>query len=208
MKDTYAMFCDDNWSYMRTLPTLEQQKAIKGLGMYYHFDYVGAPKSYTWVQVTQISRIWDQMSVGYDYGIDDVWIVNVGDLKPMELDMSYFFDLAYDYEYYGINGYEKIDEFKKKWARQQFYRTDGTGMSEKDCDEIASIIDRYLDLENKRKVEHVLYNTTENCTDMFSVDNYKEALNILEECEDLMKKTEQIYQKVPDKSKAAFYQLV
>ena len=208
MKDTYAMFCDDNWSYMRTLPTLEQQKAIKGLGMYYHFDYVGAPKSYTWVQVTQISRIWDQMSVGYDYGIDDVWIVNVGDLKPMELDMSYFFDLAYDYEYYGINGYEKIDEFKKKWARQQFYRTDGTGMSEKDCDEIASIIDRYLDLENKRKVEHVLYNTTENCTDMYSVDNYKEALNILEECEDLMKKTEQIYQKVPDKSKAAFYQLV
>ena len=81
MKETYAMFCDDNWSYMRTLPTLEQQKKIAGLGMYYHFDYVGDPKSYTWVQNTQISRIWDQMSIAYDYGINAVWIVNVGDLK-------------------------------------------------------------------------------------------------------------------------------
>ena len=208
MKNTYAMFCDDNWSYMRTLPTLEQQKTIAGLGMYYHFDYVGAPKSYTWVQNTQISRVWDQMSIAYDYGIDAVWIVNVGDLKPMELDISYFLDLAYDYEYYGVEGYKKIDEYKKTWARQQFYKSDGSGVSEKDCDEISSLIDRYLDLESKRKVEHVLYDKADSCSDMFSIDNYREALNILEECEDLMKKTEEMYKKVPDKLKASFYQLV
>ena len=208
MKETYAMFCDDNWSYMRTLPTLEQQKKIKGLGMYYHFDYVGAPKSYTWVAVTQISRIWEQMSVAYDYGIDDVWIVNVGDLKPMEYDMSYFLDLAYDYEYYGVNGYEKIEEFKKKWARQQFYRSDGTGMSLSDCDEIYKIIDRYLDLQSKRKVEHVLYDKADSCSDMFSVDNYNEAIDILEECEDLMRKTIELNKRVPERLKAAFYQLV
>ena len=208
MKNTYAMFCDDNWSYMRTLPTLEQQKTIAGLGMYYHFDYVGAPKSYTWVQNTQISRIWDQMSIAYDYGIDDVWIVNVGDLKPMELDISYFLDLAYDYEYYGVNGYEKIGEYKKQWARQQFYKSDGSGMSKKDCDEISSLIDRYLDLESKRKVEHVLYDKADSCSDMFSVDNYKEAINILEECEDIMKKTKKMYERVPDNLKASFYQLV
>ena len=208
MKDTYAMFCDDNWSYMRTLPTLEQQKKVAGLGMYYHFDYVGAPKSYTWVQNTQISRVWDQMSIAYDYGINAVWIVNVGDLKPMELDISYFLDLAYNYEYYGVDGYKKIDEYKKTWARQQFYKSDGSGMSKKDCDEISSLIDRYLDLESKRKVEHVLYDKADSCSDMFSVDNYREALNILEECEDLMKKTEEMYKKVPDKLKASFYQLV
>ena len=208
MKETYAMFCDDNWSYMRTLPSLEQQEKIAGLGMYYHFDYVGSPKSYTWVQNVQISRVWEQMSIAYDYGIDDVWIVNVGDLKPMELDISYFLDLAYDYEYYGINGYEKIEEFKKNWAKQQFYRTDGTGMSLSDCYQITSIIDRYLDLQTKRKVEHVLYDKADSCSDMFSVDNYNEALDILEECEDIMKKTEELYKRVPDKLKAAFYQLV
>ena len=208
IKDTYAMFCDDNWSYMRTLPTIEQRKNVAGLGMYYHFDYVGSPKSYTWVQTTQLSRVWDQMSIAYDYGIRDVWIVNVGDLKPIEYDISYFLDLAYNYEYYGINGYKKLDEYKKDWARKQFYKSDETGMSEDDCDEIISIIDRYLDLETKRKVEHVLYNTAENCTDMFSLDNYNEAINILQECEDIMKKTVELYKRVPDELKASFYQLV
>jgi len=208
MKETYAMFCDDNWSYMRTLPTLEQQKKIAGLGMYYHFDYVGDPKSYTWVQNTQISRIWDQMSIAYDYGINAVWIVNVGDLKPMEYDMSYFLDLAYDYEYYGVNGYQKLDEYKKNWARKQFHRSEGTGMSESDCDEIISLIDRYLDLESKRKVEHVLYDKADTCSDMFSLDNYNEALNILKECEDIMEKTEELYKRVPEVLKAAFYQIV
>ena len=208
MNDTYVMFCDDNWAYMRTLPTIEQQKKIKGLGMYYHFDYVGAPKSYTWVQSAQISKILDQMSIAVDYGIDDVWIVNVGDLKPMELDMSYFFDLAYDYEYYGVNGYKKIEDYKKNWARKLFYRDDESGMSEDDCDEIASLIDSYLDLHSKRKVEHVLYDKADTCSDMFSVDNYNEALNILEECEDIMKRTKKLSKKIPESSKAAFYQLV
>ena len=208
MKNTYAMFCDDNWSYMRTLPTLEQQKTIAGLGMYYHFDYVGAPKSYTWVQNVQISRVWDQMSIAYDYGIDDVWIVNVGDLKPMELDISYFLDLAYDYEAYGVNGYEKLEEYKKNWALKQFYKSDETGLSKEDCETIASLISRYLDLQSKRKVEHVLYNKADSCSDMFSVDNYHEALDILEECEDIMKKAQEIYERVPDELKSSYYQLV
>jgi len=208
MKDTYAMFCDDNWAYIRTLPSLDQQKTVAGLGMYYHFDYVGAPKSYTWVQNTQVSTIWDQMSISYDYGIDDVWIANVGDLKPMELDISYFLDLAYDYEYLGVDGQDRLEEYKKNWARQQFGKKDGSGLSDEECDEAASLIDRYLDLETKRVVEHVLYNTANSCSDMYSVDNYREALDILEECEDIMSRTEALYKKVPDDVKPAFYQLV
>ena len=102
------MFADDNWAYLRTLPTVDQQDKVGGLGMYYHFDYVGGPKSYTWIQTAQISKIWDQMSVAYDYGIDDVWIVNVGDLKPMEYNISYFLDLGYDYEKWGVNGNQTV----------------------------------------------------------------------------------------------------
>jgi len=208
MKDTYAMFCDDNWAYIRTLPTLDQQKTVAGLGMYYHFDYVGAPKSYTWVQNTQISTIWDQMSISYDYGIDDVWIANVGDLKPMELNISYFLDLAYDYEYLGVDGQDRLEDYKKNWARQQFSKKDGSGLTDEQCDEAASLIERYLDLESKRVVEHVLYNTANTCSDMYSVDNYREALDILEECEDIMSRTEALYAKVPNDLKSAFYQLV
>jgi len=208
MKNTYAMFCDDNWSYMRTLPTLEQQKNIAGSGMYYHFDYVGAPKSYTWIQNTQISTIWEQMSIAYDYGIEGVWIANVGDLKPMEFDISYFLDLAYDYEYLGVEGEKRIAEYKKNWARQQFSRKDGSGLTDEQCDEASYLIDRYLDLETKRVVEHVLYNTVDTCSDMYSVDNYKEALDILAQCEDIMTRTEALWEVVPEDLKAAFYQLV
>jgi len=208
MKQTYAMFCDDNWAYMRSLPTLEQQKQIAGSGMYYHFDYVGAPKSYTWVQNTQLSTIWDQMSIAYDYGIEGVWIANVGDLKPMEIDISYFLDLAYDYEHLGFEGQDKLEEYKIQWAKQQFGKKDGSGLSDEDCKEAAYLLDRYLDLTTKRVVEHVLYDTVDTCSDMYSIDNYREALIILEECDDVMNRTEALWAKVPEDVKAAFYQLI
>lgn len=208
MKNTIAMFADDNWAYLRTLPTYEQQKNIAGLGMYYHFDYVGAPKSYTWVQTTQISRIWDQMTVAYDYGIDDVWIVNVGDLKPMEMDISYFMDLAYDYSKWGIDGQDKIAEYKDKWIRQQFARQDGSGLNDKQLAEASQLISDYLDLETSRKVEHVLYNTAKNCSDMFSIENYNEAQDVLMKCNDIMERAEALKAQVPDDLQAAFYQLV
>ena len=81
-------------------------------------------------------------------------------------------------------------------------------MSKEDCETIASLISRYLDLQSKRKVEHVLYNKADSCSDMFSVDNYHEALDILEECEDIMKKAQEIYERVPDELKSSYYQLV
>ena len=208
MKDTIAMFADDNWAYLRTLPTYEQQQQVGGLGMYYHFDYVGGPKSYTWIQTTQISRVWDQMSVAYDYGIDDVWVVNVGDLKPMELDISYFLDLGYDFEKWGVNGNEKIDEYKAQWIRQQFAKQDGSGLSEDQLTEAMQLISDYLDLYTLRKVEHLLYNTAGNCSDMFSVDNYSEAQDILMKCNDIMERAEALMAEVPEDLQAAFYQLV
>jgi hypothetical protein len=208
MKDTIAMLCDDNWAYVRTLPTYEQQQMVGGLGMYYHFDYVGAPKSYTWIQTTQISRIWDQMSVSYDYGIDDVWVVNVGDLKPMELDISYFLDLGYDYEKWGVDGNTKLAEYKDKWIREQFGKADGSGLKEEEVMEAMQLIVDYLDLETERKVEHVLYNTANNCSDMFSVDNYNEAQEILIKCNNIMDRAEALKEKVPADLQAAFYQLV
>jgi len=204
MKDTIAMMCDDNWAYIRTLPTYEQQQMVGGLGMYYHFDYVGAPKSYTWIQTTQLSRIWDQMSIAYDYSIDDVWVVNVGDLKPMEMDISYFLDLGYDYEKWGKDGSSKLAEYKTAWVKQQL----GAGMTDEQIAEASRLIEDYLDLETLRKVEHVLYDTASNCSDMFSVTNYNEAQEVLIKCNDIIARADDLMGQVPDSVKAAFYQLV
>lgn len=55
----------------------------------------------------ELSKVWEQMTMAYDHGIDDIWIVNVGDLKPMEMNISYFLDLAYDYE-----AWEKMEKIR------------------------------------------------------------------------------------------------
>ena len=96
--DIMILFCDDNWGNVRILPKEEDLDHKGGYGMYYHFDFVGGPVSYRWLNVTQIERVWEQMNLAYDWGVKDLWIVNVGDIKPMELPISFFLDFAWDVE--------------------------------------------------------------------------------------------------------------
>ena len=95
-EDILILFSDDNWGNVRLLPNRKDQDYPGGYGMYYHVDYVGAPTSYRWLNTSQIERIWEQMTLSYHWGVKDLWIVNVGDIKPMELPLSFFLDLAWD----------------------------------------------------------------------------------------------------------------
>lgn len=97
-EDITLMFCDDNWGNVRKLPSLDAKPRKGGYGMYYHFDYVGAPRNSKWVNINPIPRIWEQMNLTYRYGVDKIWIVNVGDLKPMEYPITFFLDMAWDPE--------------------------------------------------------------------------------------------------------------
>ncbi len=105
LENVICMLCEDNYGFMRSLPNKELYDKITkrggGFGMYYHLDYHGAPVSYEWMPSTPLSKIWDQMCMAYDYGIHDVWIVNVGDIKGHEVELEYFLNLAYDYETWG-----------------------------------------------------------------------------------------------------------
>ncbi|MBR5712905.1 MAG: glycosyl hydrolase 115 family protein [Lachnospiraceae bacterium] len=103
------MFCEDNYGNMRTLPSEALRNHNGGFGMYYHFDYHGGPVSYEWVNSTQLSKVWEQMGRAYAAGIRDIWIVNVGDLKPQEYPLTYFMDLAYDFEKYGTRPNETVE---------------------------------------------------------------------------------------------------
>ena len=113
LDDVTIMLADDNFANVRTLPIEKEASRKAGWGMYYHFDYHGGPYSYEWVNVTPLEKIWEQMSMAYDYGVRDIWIVNVGDLKPMEFPVSYFLDLAYSFETWGTNGINKIRKYTK-----------------------------------------------------------------------------------------------
>jgi hypothetical protein len=93
--DVTLLLCDDNWGNIRRLPDLKAPPRTGGYGIYYHFDYVGDPRNYKWVNTNNLARVWEQLHLAKAYGADKIWIVNVGDLKPMELPISFFMDYAW-----------------------------------------------------------------------------------------------------------------
>lgn len=94
--DVIMLLCDDNWGNVRRVPASEKErKHPGGWGLYYHVDYVGAPRNTKWLNVTPSQSMWEQLTLAYDYGIRRMWILNVGDLKPMEYPITLFMDMAW-----------------------------------------------------------------------------------------------------------------
>lgn len=94
--DVTMLLCDDNWGNVRRVPTEKERKRKGGWGLYYHVDYVGAPRNTKLLNVTPTQNMWEQLTLAYDYGIDRLWILNVGDLKPMEYPIQLFMDMAWN----------------------------------------------------------------------------------------------------------------
>jgi len=97
--DVTILVSDDNWGNIRRVP--DHQRA-GGWGIYYHVDYVGAPRNSKWLNVTQTQQMFEQLSLAYDFGIEKLWILNVGDLKPMEYPIQLFCDMAYNPKQYNL----------------------------------------------------------------------------------------------------------
>ena len=93
--DVLILLCDDNWGNVRRVPNAKERKHKGGWGLYYHVDYVGAPRNSKWLNVTPSQNMWEQLSLAYNNGIDGMWILNVGDLKPMEYPIQLFMDMAW-----------------------------------------------------------------------------------------------------------------
>ena len=95
--DVMILLSDDNWGDIRRVPVGEKERSRKGgWGIYYHVDYVGAPRNTKWLNVTQTQQMFEQLSLAYDFGIQRMWILNVGDLKPMEYPIQLFMDMAWN----------------------------------------------------------------------------------------------------------------
>lgn len=94
--DVIMMLCDDNWGNVRRVPTGKDLNHKGGWGLYYHVDYVGAPRNTKWLNVTPTQNMQEQLSLAFNHGIQKMWILNVGDLKPMEYPISYFLDMAWN----------------------------------------------------------------------------------------------------------------
>ncbi|MBQ5981342.1 MAG: glycosyl hydrolase 115 family protein [Prevotella sp.] len=115
--DVLILLCDDNWGNVRRVPNAKERKHPGGWGLYYHVDYVGAPRNTKWLNVTPTQNMWEQLSLAYDYGIERMWILNVGDLKPMEYPITMFMDMAWKPREFQANN---ITDHTLRFCEQQF----------------------------------------------------------------------------------------
>ena len=170
--DVTLLWSDDNWGNIRRLPTPEERKRSGGAGVYYHFDYVGGPRNYKWINTNPIPKVWEQMNLALEYGADRIWIVNVGDLKPMEFPIDFFLNFARDPKRWPK---EKLGEFTRLWAEREFGGAHAA--------EIADLVSKTLKYNARRKPELL-----EPAT--YSITDYDEADRVVAEYKDVIARAE------------------
>ncbi len=188
--DMTLLWCDDNWGNLRRLPGASERGRPGGSGIYYHFDYVGNPRNYKWVNTSPLPKIREQMNLAHQYGADRIWIVNVGHLQHVMLPTEFFLNLAWAPDRWPA---EWLGEFTRQWAAREF----GVEYAAP----IADLITQSAFLNGRRKPELLE-------PDTYSVVNYGEADRVLAEWQALANEAEAINQKLPVAARDTFFELV
>ncbi len=197
LEDVILMLCDDNHGNLRTLPTREMLNHKGGYGMYYHFDYHGGPISYEWINSSYLPKIWEQMTMAYDFGVRDLWIVNVGGIATQEFPLSYFLDLAYDFDKWGTNAINQTDFYTKHWIEQNF----ANKCTEEHQEKLFDLIIGYTKLAHNRRPEAMNVN-------VYHPVNYKETDLMLSKIDQLLQIAEELYHAVDPDNLSAYFALV
>ena len=188
--DVTLLLCDDNWGNIRKLPDANGPIHPGGYGIYYHVDYVGGPRCYKWINVSQIQRIWEQMNLAWSHRVDRLWVLNVGDLKPMEFPISFFLDMAWDPTKFNS---QNLLQYTEDWCARQF--------GKKYAQEAARILNLYTKY-NHRITPELLD------ADTYSLKNYNEFERVWNDYRDLILDAMRLYNLIPNSYKDAFDQLV
>ncbi len=188
--DITLVWPDDNYGYIREFSNARERQRSGGAGVYYHVSYYGRPRDYLWLCSTPPALIAEEMTKAYDYGANKVWILNVGDLKPAELDVEFFLKLAWNPRLW--NGTNTYDMLEPQLARD---------FGPANAPELTSILAEYYRLNFQRKPEHMGYPTN----NLFSPD---EALQRLEAWRKLVARVETAGKNLPPESRDAFFELV
>jgi hypothetical protein len=194
--DVTLLFSDDNWGQIRRLPTPGVERK-GGYGVYYHFDYVGGPRNYKWLNTNQIEKTWQQLDLAYARGARSLWIVNVGDIKPMEFPLSFYMQQAWNPAAMTLDA---LTRYPENWARATF--------GPEHAREIAELITRYSQYAARRKPELV-------DADSFALGEINGAKldggefgAIVADWQVLEKQALQLKMLVPKNQQSAYYQLV
>lgn len=193
-EDITLMWVDDNFGYMRRYPNGKELKRCGGHGLYYHASYWAPPgMSYLFYNSIPLAHTGNELKKCYESGIKKVWVLNVGALKPLEIDMEFF--LQYGWEAGKEEGETKdTDKFMEKWFERTF--------SGDYAKEVAVIYNQFTQVTNVCKLEHMQ-------SDKFSQTAYEdEAERRMLKLKNLLKRADIVYQGLPEKEKDAFYELI
>ena len=188
--DITLVWPDDNYGYVRQFSNPRERARSGGAGVYYHVSYWGAPRDYIWLCSTPPALIAEEMTKAFDYGADKVWMLNVGDLKPAELDIEFFLKLAWNpHAWSGTNTYDLLE---KQIARD---------FGNEHAAEITSILAEYYRLNFQRKPEHMGYPTNT----LFSAS---EAEHRVAAWQRLSERVNEVGEYLPPESSDSFFELV
>jgi hypothetical protein len=188
--DVTLLWCDDNWGNLRRLPTPAEEGRSGGAGIYYHFDYVGGPRNYKWLNTVPLPKIWEQMNLAYHHNAIRIWIVNVGDLKPMEIPIEFFLTYAWDPKRWDQNA---LEPYLRIWAEREF--------GPEHAVDIADLAAKYTKYNGRRKPELLE-------PDTYSLVNYNEADRIVAEWQTLEERAQKISEQLPQGARDAFFELI
>lgn len=195
LDDVILLLCEDNFGNTRGLPGIKDAPHPGGYGMYYHFDYHGAPISYEWQNSSRLTKTWEQMTMAYEYGVRELWIVNVGDLKGAEYPLSFFMDLAYDYETFSQpNGTEK---YARMWIDKQF----GERLDRDLKEELFELVTGYTKWNSIRRPEAMSPNIYHPC-------HFREGDRVWEEVNALVEKADRLKAEMPEECLDAYCSMI
>ena len=204
--DVTIVWPDDNYGYMKRLSGVREQRRTGRSGVYYHVSYLGVPHSYLWFSTTPPSLMYEELRKAYDTTADRLWLVNCGDLKGSEMQVSLFLDMAWDI---GRFTADNVVTYPARWLAGIF--------GEAYYDRLEAMTREHLRLAFPRKPEYMGWgyhwnrfdHNCEQLTDTdFSFTNYDEAQRRLEAYRQLGARAEALLHEIGDEARPAFYQLV
>ncbi|KAM0327509.1 hypothetical protein ACHAQA_005797 [Verticillium albo-atrum] len=188
--DVTLMFTDDNWGNVQRLPTEKERKRSGGIGLYFHFDYVGRPKSWKWQNCNNLPKIYKELFQAAERGADRIWVFNVGDIKPLEIPINMGLDLAWNTSRFDL---DTLPEYLEALAERDF----GPEFAK----DVASA---WLDFSHLVGIRQ--FETTEPWT--YSQINFEEADRTLKAWKSLADAAQSLHDRLPENLRDALYHTV
>ncbi len=197
-KDCCLVYAEDNHGYIRSIVSEEDLQNYESFGMYYHVSYWGRPTSYLWISNTPLTIIAEEMRKAYYTGTNDIWVLNVGDIKPAEFKVDYFMELGWDVDSHTEHNTE---EYTAAFLKETF------GLAEGDCKQFAATLtDFYQMMRNYYPEIFEKHNSNTNYD--YSVMNFgSEGLIVIEELTKIYEESLKIYNSLPEGKKASYYEI-